>query len=89
MLPIRSRASKDSALDEGNETHPVLRGQHPEVGSSVLINKVAASLEAAVAGIKDGSTIMIGGLGTAGLPAELIDALIAQGATAHGRQCQD
>jgi 3-oxoadipate CoA-transferase, alpha subunit len=76
------RASNDSALDEGNEKHPVLRGQHPEVGSSVLINKVAASLEAAVAGIKDGSTIMIGGFGTAGMPAELIDALIAQGATA-------
>jgi 3-oxoadipate CoA-transferase, alpha subunit len=76
------RASNDSALDEGNDKHPVLRGQHPEVGSSVLINKVAASLEAAVAGIKDGSTIMIGGFGTAGMPAELIDALIAQGATA-------
>jgi 3-oxoadipate CoA-transferase, alpha subunit len=77
------RAGTDrEPLDEGNEKHPVLRGQHPEVGSSVLINKVAASLEAAVAGIKDGSTIMIGGFGTAGMPAELIDALIAQGATA-------
>ena len=46
---------------------------------AVLINKVATSLEAAVAGIKDGSTIMIGGFGTAGMPAELIEALIAQG----------
>ena len=48
---------------------------------AVLINKVATSLEAAVAGIKDGSTIMIGGFGTAGMPAELIEALIAQGAS--------
>jgi 3-oxoadipate CoA-transferase alpha subunit len=46
-----------------------------------MINKVVGSLDAAVAGIKDGSTIMIGGFGTAGMPAELIDALIAQGAS--------
>jgi len=50
-------------------------------GAAVLINKVATSLEAAVAGIKDGSAIMIGGFGTAGMPAELIEALIAQGAS--------
>lgn len=46
-----------------------------------MINKVVESLDAAVAGIKDGSTIMVGGFGTAGMPAELVDALIAQGAT--------
>jgi 3-oxoadipate CoA-transferase alpha subunit len=45
-----------------------------------MIDKRVASLEAAVADIKDGSTVMIGGFGAAGLPAELIDALIAQGA---------
>jgi 3-oxoadipate CoA-transferase alpha subunit len=36
---------------------------------------------AAVAGIPDGATVMIGGFGTAGQPVELIEALIASGAT--------
>ncbi len=45
-----------------------------------VINKIFESIEAAVAGIEDGSTVMIGGFGGAGQPAELIDALIAQGA---------
>lgn len=45
-----------------------------------VISKIVASVEAAVAGIRDGATVMIGGFGTAGLPFELIDALIAQGA---------
>jgi 3-oxoadipate CoA-transferase alpha subunit len=35
----------------------------------------------AVAGIVDGSTILIGGFGMAGMPVDLIDALIDQGAT--------
>jgi 3-oxoadipate CoA-transferase alpha subunit len=38
------------------------------------------SLAAAVAGITDGATIMIGGFGMAGMPAALVDAVIAQGA---------
>ena len=46
----------------------------------VVIDKTVASAEAAVVDIRDGATIMIGGFGTAGLPFELIDALIAQGA---------
>ena len=45
-----------------------------------MVDKTVASLEAAVAGIADGSTIMIGGFGLAGQPSGLIDALIAQGA---------
>jgi 3-oxoadipate CoA-transferase alpha subunit len=45
-----------------------------------MIDKTVASTQAAVAGIQDGATIMIGGFGTAGQPTELIDALIAQGA---------
>jgi 3-oxoadipate CoA-transferase alpha subunit len=36
--------------------------------------------DAAVAGIADGSTILIGGFGIAGMPVTLIDALIRQGA---------
>jgi len=45
-----------------------------------MIDKVKASAAEALADVKDGSTIMIGGFGTAGMPFTLIDALIAQGA---------
>jgi 3-oxoadipate CoA-transferase alpha subunit len=45
-----------------------------------MINKIVASAAAAVADIHDGATVMVGGFGTAGMPSELIDALIAQGA---------
>jgi len=45
-----------------------------------VINKIVATTAAAVADIPDGATVMIGGFGTAGMPSELIDALIAQGA---------
>jgi 3-oxoadipate CoA-transferase alpha subunit len=45
-----------------------------------VIDKIVADAEAALAGVADGATIMIGGFGGAGQPAELIDALIAQGA---------
>ncbi len=45
-----------------------------------MISKVVESLQAAVADIENGATIMIGGFGTAGMPAELIAALVAQGA---------
>ncbi len=45
-----------------------------------MIDKTVASAAAAVADVPDGATVMIGGFGTAGQPAELIDALIAQGA---------
>ena len=45
-----------------------------------MIDKICPNVEAALAGVRDGSTIMIGGFGGAGQPTELIDALIAQGA---------
>jgi 3-oxoadipate CoA-transferase alpha subunit len=45
-----------------------------------MIDKIAASVAEALAGISDGSTILIGGFGTAGIPNELIDGLIEQGA---------
>ena len=44
-----------------------------------MIDKQAASAEAAVADIFDGAAVMIGGFGTAGMPDQLIDALIARG----------
>ena len=46
-----------------------------------MIDKTVTSIGEAVAGIHDGATIMIGGFGRAGQPIELIDALIAQGAS--------
>lgn len=45
-----------------------------------MINKISPSVEAALAEIHDGATVMIGGFGGAGQPAELIDGLIAHGA---------
>jgi 3-oxoadipate CoA-transferase, alpha subunit len=45
-----------------------------------MINKIVASAEAALADVPDGATVMIHGFGNAGMPAALIDALIAQGA---------
>ncbi|MBZ4488342.1 3-oxoacid CoA-transferase subunit A [Microbacterium sp. cx-55] len=46
-----------------------------------MIDKTVTDVDAAVAGIPDGATVMIGGFGRAGQPVELIDALIAQGAS--------
>src|SRR6266404_1840127 len=45
-----------------------------------MINKIVSTVAEAVADVNDGATVMIGGFGPAGQPAELIDALIAQGA---------
>jgi 3-oxoadipate CoA-transferase alpha subunit len=45
-----------------------------------MINKIARSVAEALAGVQDGATVLIGGFGTAGIPNELIDGLIAQGA---------
>ncbi len=48
--------------------------------STRMIDKIVPSVEAALAGVSDGSTVLVGGFGGAGVPEELIDALIAQGA---------
>ncbi len=45
------------------------------------MTQVCESADGAVLGIEDGSTVLIGGFGLAGMPVELIDALIRQGAT--------
>jgi 3-oxoadipate CoA-transferase alpha subunit len=45
-----------------------------------MIDKIAGSVADALAGIADGATVLIGGFGTAGIPNELIDGLIEQGA---------
>jgi len=46
-----------------------------------VLDKTIASVAEAVEGIRDGDTVMISGFGRAGQPVELIDALIAQGAS--------
>ena len=45
-----------------------------------MIDKTVQSLAAAVADIRDGATILIGGFGNAGMPSELIEALIGHSA---------
>jgi 3-oxoadipate CoA-transferase, alpha subunit len=45
-----------------------------------MIDKIARSVATALADVRDGSTVLISGFGTAGIPAELIDGLIEQGA---------
>ena len=45
-----------------------------------MINKISNSIAEALSQVRDGSTVLIGGFGTAGIPNELIDGLIEQGA---------
>ena len=45
-----------------------------------MINKIADTVAEAMGPVADGATVLIGGFGTAGIPNELIDGLIAQGA---------
>ncbi|MGV9987949.1 3-oxoacid CoA-transferase subunit A [Streptomyces olivaceus] len=42
--------------------------------------QLCADADEAVAGVEDGSTVLVGGFGMAGMPVALIDALIRQGA---------
>lgn len=46
-----------------------------------MINKIVQSVADALAGVKDGSTVLIGGFGSVGQPDVLIEGLIEQGAT--------
>lgn len=45
------------------------------------MTQLCSSVDDAVAGIADGATVLVGGFGTTGMPMELIDALIRQGAS--------
>jgi 3-oxoadipate CoA-transferase, alpha subunit len=45
-----------------------------------MLNKIVPSIQAAVADIKDGASILVSGFGGAGLPTDLLDALVEQGA---------
>ena len=52
-----------------------------------MINKISPSIAEALTGVADGSTVLIGGLGTAGIPNEPIEGPIEHGArgAAQGR----
>lgn len=45
-----------------------------------MINKISPSIAHALRDVRDGSTVLIGGFGTSGIPNELIEGLIDQGA---------
>lgn len=45
-----------------------------------MIDKIVKSMADAFAGVKDGSVVLVSGFGNAGIPVELIDGLIEQGA---------
>jgi 3-oxoadipate CoA-transferase alpha subunit len=46
----------------------------------VVLDKRVYSLAAAVEGVQDGATVLIGGFGNSGIPGELVHALLEQGA---------
>jgi len=45
-----------------------------------VINKISKTIPEALGNVRDGSTILVGGFGTAGIPNELLDGLIEIGA---------
>lgn len=45
-----------------------------------MIDKIAAGVAEALGDVQDGASVMVGGFGSAGIPMELIDGLLAQGA---------
>ena len=45
-----------------------------------MMDKTVRTVAEALHSVKDGATVLVGGFGTAGIPAELIDGLIAHGA---------
>ena len=46
-----------------------------------MINKIVQTMAEAMEGIRDGSTVLIGGFGSVGQPNELLEGLVEQGAT--------
>ena len=46
-----------------------------------MIDKISQNLAEAVSAVKDGATVLIGGFGDAGMPTELVNAILHQGTT--------
>jgi 3-oxoadipate CoA-transferase, alpha subunit len=57
------------------------RGPRERRGPRTVMVHIVKTVDEAVADIPDGATVMIGGLGTAGQPVELIEALVRHGST--------
>jgi 3-oxoadipate CoA-transferase alpha subunit len=70
IASVQARRSRAAAKRRAGRDRP----------EEIMIDKTVPSAVAAIAGVRDGATVMIGGFGTAGMPSELIDALIAHGA---------
>src|SRR5688572_19593224 len=60
--------------------HPLKSPQEQRKGGASMIDKFVRSVAEAMAGIKDGSTVLIAGFAQVGEPRALIDGLIEQGA---------
>lgn len=75
--PIPTRGMRDR---DPSQAVPVRRRSLDHENGDRLMARIVDSTAAAVAGIEDGSTVLIGGFGTAGMPFALIDAVIEQGA---------
>jgi 3-oxoadipate CoA-transferase, alpha subunit len=78
----RPASVRDQTLSAVRPARTFLRRVGPSAHETgrLMINKIVATLADAVAGIQDGATVLIGGFGTAGLPNDLTEALIEQGA---------
>jgi 3-oxoadipate CoA-transferase, alpha subunit len=59
---------------------PRFRGDERTRRRRAMINKIVQNMAEAMAGIRDGSVVLIGGFGSIGQPNALIDGLIEQGA---------
>ena len=62
------------------ELGPRFRGDERTRIAAGMINKIVQTMAEAMAGIRDGSVVLIGGFGSIGQPNALIDGLIEQGA---------
>ena len=69
-----ARVQWSAAYDINGRLKPV------DGATASLAYRDRAAETAALAGVRDGATVLIGGFGTAGIPGELIDALIHHGA---------
>ena len=58
---------------------PSLPAQLRRTTPRPMIDKIVSTPAQALADVQDGATVMIGGFGTAGIPDELVDALIERG----------
>ena len=84
LMIINSLSSPALALAAAGATPH--RNAHQ--GKPRMINKIVQSMADAMAGIKDGSVVLLGGFGAVGQPNALIDGLIEQGANKPNRRLQ-